>query len=106
MVGNAPEIRLGAFTGLGGVTEIKRYPHRHEDQIGSLSCRFLFASISHIIEIFMLPSPLGQFGIHIPLSPQFLLFVMSLLLVAWGVFTLVIRYHWAHYSARKTEIST
>lgn len=52
----------------------------------------------------ILASSLGQLGIHIPVTPLLVLAFAALLLACWGVFTLVIRYHWTHYSARKTEI--
>ncbi|MDO8520630.1 MAG: hypothetical protein Q7S52_00780 [bacterium] len=52
----------------------------------------------------MLASSLGQLGIHIPVTPLLVLAFTALLLAAWGIFTLVLRYHWKHYSTRKAEM--
>ncbi|MEK7118129.1 MAG: hypothetical protein AAB869_00810 [Patescibacteria group bacterium] len=54
----------------------------------------------------MLASSLGQIGFHFPITPLLILGLTALLLAGWGVFTLVLRYHWKHYSTRKTEVFT
>ena len=51
----------------------------------------------------MLLDYLGQSGIHIPVTPQLLFIILSLLLAVWLVFTLIIRYHWKNYSTKGTE---
>ncbi|OGZ09584.1 MAG: hypothetical protein A3D65_06960 [Candidatus Lloydbacteria bacterium RIFCSPHIGHO2_02_FULL_50_13] len=54
----------------------------------------------------MLASSLSQLSFHIPVTPQLLLIILALLIAAWGVYTLIIRYHWKHYSTRKAEMFT
>lgn len=52
----------------------------------------------------MLSLPFQGLGIHVPVNPFLILTVLALLVAAWGVFTLILRYHWKHYSTRKTEV--
>lgn len=54
----------------------------------------------------MTPSPLAQLNFHIPVTPILLFSIMALTLVAWGIVTLVIRYHWKNYGTGKLEIFT
>ncbi len=52
----------------------------------------------------ILPFSAGEFGIHIPVTPLLIFAVTAILLAAWGIFTLVLRYHWKHYSTRRSEV--
>ena len=54
----------------------------------------------------MPPIPLSQLNLHIVVSPMFLFFIMALLIAGWGIFTLVIRYHWKNYGTGKLEVFT
>lgn len=47
---------------------------------------------------------IGQSGFHIPITPQLLFSVLSLLLAGWLVFTLIIRYHWKNYGTGGASI--
>lgn len=54
----------------------------------------------------MPPSPLTQLNFHIPITPVLLFAILALLIVLWGIFTLIIRYHWKHYGTGKLEVFT
>lgn len=54
----------------------------------------------------MISPPLAQLNFHIPVTPTLLFAVMALTLVAWGIVTIVIRYHWKNYGTGKLEIFT
>lgn len=43
---------------------------------------------------------------HIPVTPMLLFIILAILIAAWGVFTLVIRYHWKNYGTGKLEAFT
>lgn len=54
----------------------------------------------------MIPPSLGQFNFHIPVTPMLLFAVLALLLAGWGIFTVIIRYHWKNYGTGKLEVFT
>ena len=52
----------------------------------------------------ILPFSAVKLGIHIPVTPLLIFALTALLLAAWGIFTLILRYNWKHYSTRKAEM--
>jgi uncharacterized membrane protein HdeD (DUF308 family) len=52
----------------------------------------------------MLLTMLPVFNIHIPVTPLLLFVFLALLLSAWGIFSVVVRYHWRQYGTSKLEI--
>lgn len=52
----------------------------------------------------MILSTLGQMGIQIPLTPFLIFLLLTLLMVAWGIFTWIVRYHWKSYGTSKLEV--
>ncbi|HEY9585816.1 MAG TPA: hypothetical protein VJJ02_04485 [Candidatus Paceibacterota bacterium] len=54
----------------------------------------------------MTPPPIGQLNLHIPVTPILLFSILAILIVLWGVFTIVIRYHWKNYGTGKLEVFT
>jgi len=57
-------------------------------------------------ELTMIPSPFGQFAVHIPITPLLLFATLALLIAVWAVFTLIVRYHWKNYGTGKLEVFT
>lgn len=54
----------------------------------------------------MIPSPLVEFNFHIPVTPLLLFSLLALLIALWGIFTLIIRYHWKNYGTGKLQVFT
>ncbi|OGZ05547.1 MAG: hypothetical protein A3C13_03690 [Candidatus Lloydbacteria bacterium RIFCSPHIGHO2_02_FULL_50_11] len=54
----------------------------------------------------MINSSLAALNFQIPVTPLLLFAVMALVVAMWGIFTLIVRYHWKHYGAGKLEVFT
>lgn len=54
----------------------------------------------------MIPPPIAGFNLHIPVTPLLLFATLALLIAGWGIFTLVVRYHWKNYGTGKLEMFT
>jgi hypothetical protein len=50
--------------------------------------------------------PIAQLNLHIPITPLLIFALLMLLLAGWGVFTVIIRYHWKNYGTGKLEVFT
>ncbi len=47
---------------------------------------------------------LSKTGMHFTLSSAFIFGIIFFLLIAWIIFTIVVRYHWKNYSSGGVEI--
>lgn len=49
---------------------------------------------------------IAQSGLHLTISGGIILFFLALILAWWGIFTLIIRYHWKNYSIGGVQVFT
>ena len=47
---------------------------------------------------------LSQMNLHIPVAPFLVFVLLTLLLLTWVIFTLVVRYHWKNYGTSQLEV--
>jgi hypothetical protein len=47
-----------------------------------------------------------QSGFHIPITPLLLFVFYFLILAIWGTYSVIVRYHWKSYGAKKAEVLT
>ena len=47
---------------------------------------------------------LQEIALHIPVTPFFLFAIFALLVLVWGLFTLIIRYHWKSYGVNTLHV--
>jgi len=51
-------------------------------------------------------SPITTTGFQITITPTILVSLLSLILAAWIIFTIIVRYHWKNYGTGGVEILT
>lgn len=52
----------------------------------------------------MIGIALNQIDFHIPVTPLLVFSLFGLLLSAWLIYSMIMRYHWKNYSVTKLEV--